>query len=77
MRVEKVNYAKPSRLNDKRFGVQPFFQRAGGVQRQRLWSSIAMDEIPYAERARQGVNWENSPADCFSKRGRPASEAAP
>ena len=44
----KSYYADSTRLNDKRFGVQPFFQRAGGVQRQRLWSSIAMDEISYA-----------------------------
>ena len=39
--------------------------------------TIAMGEIPYAERARQGVNCQNSPADYFGKRGRPASEAAP
>ena len=31
--------------------------------------TIAMDEIPFAERARQGVNCQNSPADYFGKRG--------
>ena len=44
---------KAARLNDKRFGIQPFFQRAGGVQRQSLdvlrtsSRTIAMGEIPF------------------------------
>ena len=31
--------------------------------------TIAMGEISYAKRARQGVNCQNSPADYFGKRG--------
>ena len=81
--VEKVNYAESSRLSDKGLGSSPFSKGLAdskGMSLDVLRTSgrtIAMSEISYAERARQWVNCQNSPADCFDKRGRPASEAAP